>query len=171
MRLPKRRHQILGLGHQDDAVVYLTSEGEQRLRSQLSNVKNVQRPKAVTDVSEALQKGDLSENAEYQEAKARLARIDGRIFSITDRLKRVVRISNHTDASEKIQIGSTVLVEVGGKQKTFRIVGPHESNPTRGRISYRSPLGAALLGHGIGELVEVQMPGGNVMTYRIAGCR
>lgn len=132
----------------------MTQLGIQRLKNTLEDLEHHQRPTAVKDVSEAVQKGDLSENAEYQEAKMRLARIDGRIFSLKERIKNAVVIPD-AGTSGKIQLGSTVLLYVNGHQREYQIVGPSETNPTKGRISHLSPLGAALLGRVAGETVAM----------------
>lgn len=155
MQLPKRRSQMLR--KQDDiGSVLLTSDAILRLKRDLDDLLKNQRPQAVADVSRYVQLGDLSENAEYQEAKSRMARIDGRIFSLQERLKRASVIDTRPNESGLIQLGSTVDLDVAGKRKTYQIVGPHETNPTRGRISHLSPLGLALIGHKAGQSVTVQ---------------
>ncbi len=165
MQLPKRRHQTLKI-HEDEGPELLTAGAIERMHRSLADLKAVQRPQAVTDLSEARAKGDLSENAEYQEAKGRLSRIDGRIFSLTERLKRAVVIERSTGG--EIRLGSCVIVEVNGKQKTYDIVGPREADPSRGRISHVSPLGEALTGHVAGDTVTFDAPSGPV-TYRVVG--
>jgi len=167
MRLPKRRHQLLKI-QEDEGPVYVTPRAEQRLKDDLHDLEKNQRPRIVEDLTMALQKGDLSENAEYQDAKARLGRIDGRVFSIKERLKRVVLIETNA-ASETVQIGSTVVLSlstVPGLKRTYRIVGSHESNPAQGRISHQAPLGSALLNRTVGETVSIATPNGEVI-YRI----
>jgi transcription elongation factor GreA len=163
MQIPKRRHQLLHI-REDEGAYYLTPAAKERMERDLHDLENVQHPRAVEDVSIAVQKGDLSENAEYTEAKARLARIDGRIFSIKERLKRVVLIEK--DGSGTILLGSTVLLWVNGKQKSYTIVGPHETNPAQGRISHQSPLGVALLHHVAGDTVHLETEQG-IVEYQI----
>jgi len=97
-----------------------------------------------------------------------LRRTHGQIFNIEDQLRRVVLIPSGADASGKVQLGSTVTVEIKNGdvpssaivRKTFRILGSSETDPGRGRISQTSPLGAALLGHAAGDVVAVRAPGG-----------
>lgn len=168
MQVPKRRSQLLRL-REEEAAVYLTKQGIRRLHEQLHDLEQAQRPQAIQDVSIAHAKGDLSENAEYTEAKARLGRIEGRIFSLKERLKHVVEIADGS-ADGRIDIGSTVEVEVHTKQKTYQIVGPHETNPSFGRISYLSPLGQALRGHVQGDEVLLETEAG-VTAYRILAVR
>jgi len=157
MQVPKRRSQLLKV-REEDAVVYLTPEGIRRLHEQLHDLEQNQRPQAIADVTVAVAKGDLSENAEYTEAKFRLGRIESRIHSLKERLKLVVEIQKGPGEDGQVQIGSTVVVRVNGKEKTYQIVGPHETNPTYGRISQQSPLGVALLRAKVGDTVSVEAP-------------
>jgi transcription elongation GreA/GreB family factor len=108
----------------------------------------------------------LSENAEYQDAKAKLGRIDSRIFSLKERIKNAQVIEYGSDSSGKVRIGSTVTVMSNDKTRTYQIVGTQESDPSRGMISYRSPLGEALLGHAVGETVILNRDGQS-LAYRI----
>ena len=167
MQLPKRRSQQQR-PDDGDAVIYLTEDGLRRLKDQMDRLKKFDEPTAIKDVSEAVQKGDLSENAEYQEARARLTRIQNRLVHLEDRLHRVVLIQSG-EGNEEIQIGSTVVVETEhGVRKTFEIVGPNETNPARGRISYLSPIGAALMKHRKSDEVTIEIGGKQVM-YRVIG--
>jgi transcription elongation factor GreA len=161
MQLPKRRSQQLRQQMNDETgPVYLTPRGVENLKRTLSDLE-AERPSIVADLTRAIAMGDLSENAEYTESKARLARIDGRIFGIKERLKRVVLIEE--GASDVVRLGSTVVVSVEGRQKTYRVVGPSETDPMKGRISHVSPLGSALLDHKVGDAVYVKTDRGDVM--------
>lgn len=162
MQIPKRRSQLLKIQDDDNIAVYLTPHALERLKRLLSDLER-ERPSVVEDLRIAVQKGDLSENAEYQDAKARLGRIDGRIFSTKEKIKNAVMIEKGPDASGRIRLGSTVVLSVNGRQKTYSIVGPQESNPTQGRISHISPLGAALIGHVVGDSVKLETENGEVM--------
>ena len=157
MRLPVRKSQLLR--DHDDGPVLMTPGGVEKMKRDIERMKR-ERPGVVEELSIALAKGDLSENAEYRDARDRLNRIDSRTFSITDRLKRIRVIEPGTTSS--VQLGSNVTVEVDNESKTYEIVGPSETNPSRGRISHLSPLGSAMIGKIIGETVEV-----NGRTYRI----
>lgn len=163
MQLPTRRSQKLKQHEDDSQYHFLTAAGLEWLKRDLRDIETIQRPQAVEDVSTAVQKGDLSENAEYQEAKSRLARIDSRIFSLKERIKRTVIIEQSPDPSGRVRLGSTVVVEMHGERKTYELVGPQETNPTRGRISHLSPLGSALLNHIVGDIVEVETQRGKQM--------
>lgn len=144
----------------------MTAEKLERLKRDLRQIENIERPKTVEDLIYAREQGDLSENAEYQEAKAKLGRLDGRIFSIKERIKNAVIIEHGTDASGGIKVGSRVRLKFKGKERQFEIVGVQEADPLKGRISHRSPLGSALLGHNIGDVVAIEADG-NRMEYSI----
>lgn len=164
MRLPQRRSQMMVKhGPETD---HLTEEAVNRLKRTLYELENVERPKIVTDLAHAITLGDFSENAEYQDAKARLARIDGRIFGMKERIKHAIVITSGSPDGT-ISLGSTVNLIVNGKQKTYRILGPQEADPSRGRISHLSPLGAALVGHMAGDIVQFQPPEGLPIAYEI----
>jgi transcription elongation factor GreA len=153
MQIPKRRSQTLKTVYDEDAVL-LTPEGLKRLKSERERLDKIERPQAVQDVYEARQKGDLSENAEYQEARARLSRLQSRIFNIGEKLKRVIPIEK--TAAGRIGIGSSVVLIHGDKSKTYQIVSPHEADILRGRLSHLSPLGTALLNHKMGDVVKIK---------------
>lgn len=162
MQIPKRRSQLLKIRDDENLIVYLTPHAFERLKKLLIELE-IERPGVVEDLRIAVQKGDLSENAEYQDAKARLGRIDGRIFSTKEKIKNAVMIEKGPDPSGRIRLGSTVVLSVNGRQKTYSIVGPQESNPTQGRISHISPLGAALVGHVIGDSITLTTENGEMM--------
>jgi transcription elongation factor GreA len=151
--------------------VYLTPEGVKRLTARLARLK-ASLPAAIAETARTSAYGDRSDNAEYKESKGILRRTHGQIFNIEDQLKRVILIPSGTGAAGTIQLGSTVMLEINSKikksdtassaasRKTFRILGSSETDPGRGRISHTSPLGAALLGHVVGDTVNVQTPAG-----------
>lgn len=169
MQLPKRRSQQARQLRDDleGQSLEMTEEALTRLKRTLTELEERERKKIVADLSHALTLGDFSENAEYQDAKAKLARIDGRIFSLKDRIKRAIPISKGTDTEGRIKIGSEVTVSIGDKRKTYRILGSQESNPLKGKISSLSPLGKALVGKRIGQEVPVTSPEGKCILYRI----
>ncbi len=166
MQLPTRRAQKLRIDPEADEPLYLTQDGLDRLRQKLERIEKVDLPQAIADVTETGQFGDFSENAEYQEAKGRMRRAHDQITSIKERLKKIVVIDNTGASGESVQLGSTVVLETNGKSKTFEIVGPQETDPLRGRLSFKSPLGAKLLNRTVGEEVSVPM-GTNATIYKI----
>lgn len=163
MRIPKRRSQELKTVY-DEEPVLLTPDGLKRLKTERERLDKVERPQAVQDVYEARQKGDLSENAEYQEARSRLSRLQSRIFNIDEKLKRAKVITKQS--SGKIGIGSVVVLQTGGKTKIYSIVGPHEADVLRGRISHLSPLGSELLQHSTGDIIVLHTQQGDT-EYKI----
>ncbi len=166
MRLPKRRHELLRTYEEESAPVYLTAEGIRRLESELKRLETKDVKQAIEDVARTGAFGDRSENAEYQEAKHRLSRTHSRIFSIKERLKRVIVIRKPGKGASRIRLGSTVTLQLHDAQKVYQIVGPAESSPAQGRISHVSPLGAALLGKSINESVEIETAQG-ITRYTI----
>lgn len=164
MRLPTRKaEKERELLAKDDN--YLTPEAIARMSQELVDLEKRQRPEAADEVFRTGQMGDLSENAAYQFAKQNLRRINSRILSITEKLKHAVPIARGS-SDGKIRIGSTVVVEAGGRQFTFEILGSNETNPARGRISHNSPLGQALLGHKVNDDVALTLPQGEA-RYRV----
>ncbi len=167
MQIPRRQWSRRPPPNNDP--VYLTQEGVRRLEARLIQLKQ-SLPAAIAETSRTSAYGDRSDNAEYKEAKGILRRTHGQIFNIEDQLRRVVLIASGTGAAGTIQLGSTVIVEIkkdgAASRKTFRILGSSETDPGRGRISHISPLGAALIGHTVGDVVTVQTPGGT-QEYKI----
>lgn len=147
-----------------DSPTYTTKEGLEKLKTELKELKTIRRKEAAARIEKAKELGDLSENAEYAEAKNELAFIDGRILELEDYINRAVIIS-HT-ASDKVILGSKVTVRVKDKDKSYTIVGPNEADPAAGRISNETPLSKALLGKRVGEEVEVKTPSG-LVKYKI----
>ena len=149
----------------DDGPVHLTEEGLTRLKEKLARLKQ-SLPALIAEAERTAAYGDRSDNAEYKDAKGTLRRTHRQIWSIEDQLKRVVLIRPGQHASGTVEIGSTVAVETEGVKRSFQILGSHETDPARGRISFKSPLGAALMHRKKGEAVTIQTNSGP-RTYRI----
>ena len=147
-------------------VQYVSAEGLERLKKELQELKTIGRREAANRIEVAKALGDLSENAEYHEAKDALALLESHIFEIDEVIKNAQIIEEQGGKTGVIHVGSTVEVEVRGKTKTFSIVGSNEADPSQGRISNESPIGVALLGAKVGEEVEVSTPAGAV-EYKI----
>lgn len=145
---------------------YISHERFDELTKELHTLKTVSRREIADRLEAAKALGDLSENAEYHEAKDSMAMLDGRIFELEELLKTAKIIDSHVESNGTVRIGSTVTVEVNGKEKSFHIVGSSEADPAAGRISNESPIGSALLGATEGSVVMVTTPGGQV-AYRI----
>lgn len=146
------------------STTYLTQEGLEKLRAELEDLKKHQRPEMILRLEAAKALGDLSENAEYHDAKDAIAFIEGSIREIEMKLNdyQIIQDASTIKAGGNVGIGSTIEVEVKGKEKTYQIVGSSEADPSGGRISNESPLGSAFLGHKKGDIVTVQTPGGDV---------
>lgn len=146
----------------------LTAKGAAELEKQLEYLKTVARKAVAEQIKTAREFGDLSENAEYDEAKNEQSRIEGEILRIEKQLRNASVIDEKKITTNVVGLGSVVVVEeVGnGGPVTYTIVGSTEANPLQGRISNESPVGAALLGRCKNEEVEVQSPGGSFL-YRI----
>jgi len=147
--------------------VYLTVEGVENLRRELDHLVNVKRPALAERLHKAIQQGDLSENADYTTAKEEQGFLEGRIMQIEAMLRNTVIIQEDGPRDE-VTLGSLVVaVEEGTEEaETFRIVGPAEANPANNKVSDKSPIGRALLGHRVGDTVMVKTPGGEIV-FRI----
>jgi len=144
---------------------YFSQEGLEKLKQELDHRTNVLRPEIATRIREAKEQGDLSENAEYTEAKEAQSLNEGRIEEIKTVLENAVLITD-THGSSKVTVGSSVKVESKAGTKTYVIVGAAESNPLEGFISNESPLGAAFLGHKKGDTLKIKTPKGE-SEYKI----
>jgi transcription elongation factor GreA len=140
--------------HQGDA--FLTREKYQELEQTLDRLKNVTRRHAAADVARYAELGDFSENAEYQAAKGKLRGINHRILTIENQLRQAVIIAPR-GRSDIVAVGCAVTVESCGRERVFQILGSTESDPSSGVISHISPMGAALMGHRVGDVVAVKL--------------
>ena len=146
---------------------YLSPEGLEKLKNEMADLKTTVRRSVADRIESAKSLGDLSENAEYQEAKDAQSQNEARIAELEDILRDAVLISakHRTDV---VDIGSTVEVESDSAGKiNYTIVGSEEADPINGKISNESPLGSAVLGKKIGDRVDVRIPAGtNQFTIR-----
>lgn len=138
---------------------YVTKEGLNELKEKLHELKTVRRREIADAIHTAKEQGDLSENAEYVQAKEEQRRIEEQIAELEATVKhaRVIEKSS----TDQIDIGNTVVLDCQGKERTYTIVGSNEANPLEGRISNESPMGQALLGKKKGENVSIPTPAGN----------
>lgn len=143
--------------------VKVTPEGLENLKKELAELAE-KRPGVLARMVAAREQGDLSENAGYHAAKEELGRIDRR----TRELKLMIRFAQIIGGGDHlaVSLGSDVVVDDGSGQREFKIVGKIEANPMEGKMSDESPIGMALLGKKVGDLVEIDVPDGKVM-YRI----
>jgi len=143
----------------------ITQDGYNKLKEEHDFLSVVRRKEIAERIERAKELGDLSENAEYSEAKDAQALNEGRIIELSAILKNVTIVDKVSDG-EHIVMGSTVTVKVDGKEKVYTIVSFNEADPLNGLISNESPLGVAFIGKRKGENVEVETPRG-VMHYKI----
>jgi transcription elongation GreA/GreB family factor len=167
---PKRRWQKIA-SLDDNGPVPLTPQAHARLKERLIRIK-ASIPALAAEAGRTADYGDRSDNAEYKEAKSLLRRANGNVLRIEDQLKRVVEIGTGDGAGSMgaVELGSTIVIEcISGapaKKMTFRILGPYETDPGAGRISHKSPLGAALMGHKKNDVVTIKTDLGT-REYRI----
>jgi transcription elongation factor GreA len=143
----------------------LTKDGLKKLQEELENRRTVARQRIALLIKEAKEQGDLSENAEYSEAKREQSENESRIAELETSLKEAV-VARHNHKSSGVQIGSTVRALLRGKEMAFTIVGSNEVDPAIGKISHESPLGKALLNKEKGARISVETPAGP-MEYEI----
>lgn len=142
--------------------VMLTADGLKQLEEELDFLKGEKRKEIAEKIKVARSYGDLSENSEYDDAKNEQAMLEARIVTIEATLKNAVIIDENEITNEHIHIGSKVKVENIKLNKVFeyKIVGSNESNPREGKISDESPVGVSLIGHKVGDVVEIETPSG-----------
>ena len=144
---------------------FITEDGLKKIKEELENRKNVVRQNIANLIKEAKEQGDLSENAEYSEAKSQQADNEARIAELEFMLKEA-KVVSYNSASGVVQMGSKVKVKFNGNEMEFQIVGTNESDPSNFRISNESPMGKGFMSRGKGEEVEIDTPSGKV-KYKI----
>ena len=148
--------------------VVLTHKGVRELEEKLEYLKTVKRQEVSEQIKEARAFGDLSENAEYDEAKNEQGKLYSRIAELENILANCSVIEEEDTDTNTVRLGSKITVEdvEMGKRETYQVVGSQEADPMNGRISEESPFGKALLGKSVGELVIVEAPAGNI-EYKV----
>lgn len=144
-----------------DKPVYVSAEGLKKLESELDDLRTNQRKVVADRIHAAMEFGDYSENSELEQAKNDQAFLEGRILTLEQMVKHAVVIDEGAH-HESIEVGSRVMVEIGGAKEQYVIVGSAEAAPAQGKISNESPVGKALLGHRAGETVKLTVPAGSV---------
>ena len=153
--------------------VPLTAQGAEKLREELRELKNVVRPRIIASIATAREHGDLKENAEYHAAREQQSFTEGRIADLSAKLSNAQIIDiTEIKPTGKIIFGATVdlIEEETGNEVTYQIVGVDEADIKVGKISYSSPIARALIGKEVGDIAEVQAPGG-VKEYEIIAVR
>ncbi len=149
---------------ENENAVYLTPEGLQKLKEELDWRINVRRPEIAKQTEAARKEGDLSENAGYDEAKYQAGMNEGRIMELQHRLKHAVIIEKGDGPVDTVQLGCTVTIvdKQFGDEEIYTIVGSSEASPGDGKISNESPIGSALMGKKVGDVVTAVTPGGEI---------
>lgn len=142
--------------------VPMTKEGLNALEDELRRLKSEERPAVIQAIAAAREHGDLSENAEYHAAREKQSFIEGRVIELEDIVSRAEAIDTSNMSGETIRFGATVIVADADtdEETEYRIVGAMEASLEDGKISVTSPLGKALIGKTIGDVIEVATPGG-----------
>ena len=144
------------------AVTYMTEEGLQKLKAELHELETVERPRVIAAIAEAREKGDLSENAEYDAAKEAQGALETKIAQLKLRLMEA-RVLDATDIkTDEVQILTKVRVRQknNGMEKTFQLVTEGEANLAQGKISVTTPIAKGLMGKKVGEIAQVKVPAG-----------
>jgi transcription elongation factor GreA len=159
-----------GIGNIENSMerIPMTAGGYKALEDELNRLKNVERHEIIKLIAEARAHGDLSENAEYHSAKERQAFIEGRVMELEDQLGRadVIDVSKLSGTTVKFGATVTLVDEDTDEKRKYQLVGDHEANAKKGRISISSPISRALIGKSKGDTVEVAAPGG-ARSYEI----
>lgn len=144
---------------------YVSEEGLEKLKQELVELKTNKRKEIAARLEHAKSLGDLSENAEYQEAKEEQSLVEAEIAKLEETIREAVVIQK-SHRTDKVEVGATVRVRSNRGEETYTIVGSEEANPAIGKISNESPLGRAFLDRKTGDRVEVKTPGG-ITAYEI----
>jgi transcription elongation factor GreA len=141
---------------------YLTPEGEAKLKAELEELKGPKREELSKQLRSAIQMGDLSENADYHQAKEDQGFLEGRIQEIESILRNAIIIEK-AGSSGVVFIGSHITIQEGDfDPETYHLVGPAEADPRKGKISHESPIGRALMDKKVGDIAEAETPGGKI---------
>lgn len=153
-----------------DKDIFFTREGLEKIESEIEHLKTVRRTEVAERIRVALGYGDLSENAEYDEAKNEQAQVEERIAKLENMVRKAQIIDEEALTKDQVNIGSRVEVKdmSDGEIFEYTIVGSVESDPLAGKISNESPVGSKLIGAKIGEIVEIEVPDG-IIKYEIVG--
>ncbi len=151
---------------------YITPGGHAKLVDELEFLRRTERPRIVQEVQDAAAQGDRSENAEYIYGKRRLREIDRRMRFLSQRLKNVEVVDPAKQSSDRVVFGAFVdLEDEDGRESTWQIVGEDETEPSKGKISWKSPLGRGLLKKREGDSFTIKRPTGESIEYSILAVR
>lgn len=144
----------------NDKPFYISKEALNELKKELEYLQFTKRREVADRIEKAKELGDLSENAEYADAKDEMSFVEGKILELRDKVNRAVIIEHKK--SDIVEVGSKVTLICNGEERVYRIVGPDEANPPEGKISNETPLAEGLLGKGVNDEVEIEIPAGKL---------
>ena len=146
----------------DEKTFPMTADGKEKLEKELEDLRLKRRPEVIKRIKIARSYGDLSENSEYESAKDEQAFVEGRISQIENMLQSAVIIDNDDVAADEVSMGRSITFKElpDEEPETYTIVGESESDPLSGKISNESPMAKGLLGHKVGEKVDIEIPSG-----------
>ena len=146
------------------AIVYMTQEGYDKKMAELARLENVERPEVINAIREARDKGDLSENAEYDAAKERQGLLEAKIAELKNLVAGARIIDESKISTDEVQLLNRVTIKnvSNGAKMTYTIVTETEANLREGKISITTPIAKGLLGHKVGDVVDVQAPAGTM---------
>ncbi len=150
--------------HEHSNKTVVSAEGMRKMEEKLQYLITVRRAEVAEQISIARGFGDLSENAEYDEAKNEQSRLEGEIVELENAIRTAIVIDDENVSTDSVNVGTTVkvLYVEDGDEEEYAIVGARESDPMNNRISNECPIGAALLGHKEGEIINVESPDGMI---------
>lgn len=153
----------------DEKTFPMTLEGKAKLEEELENFRLIRRPEVINRIKIARSYGDLSENSEYESAKDEQAFVEGRIAQIENMLQYAEIIDNDDVAADEVALGREVTFKEHPDEEpeSYMIVGKSESDPLSGKISNESPMAKSLIGHKIGDKVNVELPNGGSMEVEV----
>jgi transcription elongation factor GreA len=137
----------------------LTQKGHEKLVKELENLKKIERPAVIERIKNARELGDLSENADYSQAREEQSFIEGRIKEIEEKLKNAQVVDNSHNCGI-VSVGHTIELDCSGKKEVYEIVGENESDPINGKISPISPIAQAILGKKLNDKIKISIPSG-----------
>lgn len=151
---------------------YITPAGHAKLLAEFERLTKIERPKVVQEVSDAAAQGDRSENAEYIYGKKRLREIDSRLRFLSGRMRDLEIIDPSQQKSDKVLFGAIVTyLEEGERERTWQIVGEDETEPSEGKISWKSPVGRALMHKRVGDAFTFRKPTGEELEGEVVTIR
>lgn len=146
---------------QDEAKIYLTEEGKEKLQAELAELEGPRRAEIAARLKSAIEMGDLSENADYHKAKEDQGFLEGKILELSHTLHHAIIVSENTNGRDKVAVGCKVTIQEDDfPPETYYLVGSQEADPADNKISHISPIGSALMDREVGDSVDIKTPGG-----------